>query len=147
MISKSFSFGVLYPNRCTDGREIWSPPPCQISPPSVQRVAPAGRQTSKSASEQIKYRRLALRSMLPVTKHYCHRSWMDIREIPPVYENKIIVTRPNESPQVAMRIRYGVEWRHLTLILGVISTPRPFYLLTLYEACEIFPIALVTSWN
>jgi len=28
-----------------------SPPPCQISPPSVQRVAPAGRKTSKSASE------------------------------------------------------------------------------------------------
>ena len=41
--------------RCTDGGEIWhgggdqreegprSPPPCQISPPFVQRVAPAGR--------------------------------------------------------------------------------------------------------
>jgi len=27
-----------------------SPPPCQLSPPSVQRVAPAGRKTSKSAS-------------------------------------------------------------------------------------------------
>jgi len=26
-------------------------PPRQISPPSVQRVAPAGRKTSKSASE------------------------------------------------------------------------------------------------
>jgi len=28
-----------------------APPPCQISPPSVQRVAPAGPKTSKSASE------------------------------------------------------------------------------------------------
>ena len=28
-----------------------APPPCQISPPSVQRVAPAGRKTSESASE------------------------------------------------------------------------------------------------
>jgi len=50
--------GVLYPYRCTDGGEIWreggdlgSPPLCQISLPSVQRVAPAGRKTSKSASE------------------------------------------------------------------------------------------------
>jgi len=62
--------GVLYPYRCTDGGEIWhgggplvlssmwhgggelrSPTPCQISPPSVQRVAPAGRKTSKPASE------------------------------------------------------------------------------------------------
>ena len=40
-------FGVLHPRGCTDGGEIWhggvnlrSPPPCQISPPSVQRVAP-----------------------------------------------------------------------------------------------------------
>jgi len=41
--------GVLYLNRCTYWGEIWyakSPPP-----PSVQRVAPAGRKTSKSASE------------------------------------------------------------------------------------------------
>ena len=30
---------------------FWSPPPRQISPPSVQRVAFAGRKTSKSASE------------------------------------------------------------------------------------------------
>jgi len=51
--------GVLYPYRCTDGGEIFrgrgdrlrSPPPRQISPPSVQRVAGAGRKTSKSASE------------------------------------------------------------------------------------------------
>jgi len=34
------------------------PPPCQISPPSVQRVAPAGRKTSKSDSEEIKYRQV-----------------------------------------------------------------------------------------
>jgi len=32
-------------------RHLRSPPPCQISPPSVQRVAPVGRKTSKSASE------------------------------------------------------------------------------------------------
>jgi len=32
----------------------------------VQRIAPAWRKTSKSASELIKYRRLALRAMLPV---------------------------------------------------------------------------------
>ena len=46
----------------------WSPAPCQISPPSVQRVAPARRKTSKSASESTKYRRLALRATLPVTR-------------------------------------------------------------------------------
>jgi len=53
--------GVLYPYRCTDGGEIWhgggepkvpssmprrgdqrSPPPRQISPPSMQCVTPAG---------------------------------------------------------------------------------------------------------
>jgi len=46
--------GVLYPCRCTDVGEIWhgggdlrSAPPCQISPPSVQRVAPAGRKNLK----------------------------------------------------------------------------------------------------
>jgi len=39
--------GVLHPCCCTDGGKIWrgggdrSPPPRQISPPSVQRVAPA----------------------------------------------------------------------------------------------------------
>jgi len=33
------------------GGDFGSPPPCQISPPSVQRVATAGRKTSKSASE------------------------------------------------------------------------------------------------
>jgi len=35
--------------------------------PSVQHVAPAGRKTSKSASELLKCRRFALRAMLPVT--------------------------------------------------------------------------------
>ena len=66
-------FGVLHPCCRTDGgeiwhggREFWYPLPCQISPPSVPRVAPAGRKTSKSASEYIKYQRLALRAMLPV---------------------------------------------------------------------------------
>jgi len=64
--------GVQHPCRCTDGGEIWhggrdqSPPPCQISPPSVQRVAPAGRKTSKSASDKLNTGRLALRAMLPV---------------------------------------------------------------------------------
>ena len=38
-----------------------------ISFQSVQRVAPVGRKTSKSASELLKYRRLALRAMLQVT--------------------------------------------------------------------------------
>jgi len=44
--------GVVYPYRCTDGGEIWhgggellSPPPYQISPPSLQRVTPVGRKT------------------------------------------------------------------------------------------------------
>jgi len=36
----------------------------------VQRVAPAGRKTSKSASEKIKYRRHALRAMLPIKMVY-----------------------------------------------------------------------------
>jgi len=35
--------------------------------PSVQCVTTAGRKTSKSASEEIQYRRLALNAMLPVT--------------------------------------------------------------------------------
>jgi len=44
-----------------------SHPPRQISRPSVQRVAAAGRKTSKSASDLIKYRRVALLAMLPGT--------------------------------------------------------------------------------
>ena len=39
-LSKNFSFGVLYPYRFTDVGEILhegGDPPCQISPPSVQR--------------------------------------------------------------------------------------------------------------
>jgi len=58
--------GVLCPNRCTDWGEVWRGggdfsffSPCQISSQSVQCVDPAGRKTSKSASEQIKYRRNA----------------------------------------------------------------------------------------
>jgi len=46
--SKIFSFGVLYPYRCTDGGEIWLggvdlwfTPPSQISHPLVQRVTHA----------------------------------------------------------------------------------------------------------
>ena len=66
--------GVLYPNRCTDGGEIWqgggdlrSPPPCQISPHRCNVSPLQGEKTSKSASEKIKYRRLSHRVMLPVT--------------------------------------------------------------------------------
>jgi len=40
--------------------------PCQISPASVQGVAPAGQKTPKSPSELLKYRRFALGAMLPV---------------------------------------------------------------------------------
>jgi len=50
--------GALYPYLSNDGGEIWHAgvdqtftPPCQISPPSVQRVAPAGRKTSKLPSD------------------------------------------------------------------------------------------------
>ena len=35
----------------TISKSFLSPPPCQISPPSVQCVAPAGQKTSNSASE------------------------------------------------------------------------------------------------
>jgi len=64
--------GVLHPCRCTDGvkfgTEMGTEGPSFVPnfTPSVQRIAPAGRKTSKSASEQTKYRRLALRAMLPV---------------------------------------------------------------------------------
>jgi len=50
------------------GMEEGPPPPCQISPPSVQRVAPARRKTSKSASSKLNTGRFALRAMLPVTR-------------------------------------------------------------------------------
>jgi len=44
--------GLLYPNRCTDWGKIWrGGEDRQISLQSVQRVALAGRKTSKSASE------------------------------------------------------------------------------------------------
>jgi len=60
-ISVKFSFGVLCLYRCINGGEIWhgrvdrrldlwSTHPCQISPPSVQRVVPVGRKNSKSPS-------------------------------------------------------------------------------------------------
>jgi len=64
--------GVLHACRCTDGvtfaTEMGTEGPSFVPnfTPSVQRIAPAGRKTSKSASEQTKYRRLALRAMLPV---------------------------------------------------------------------------------
>ena len=41
-----------------------SPPPCQISPPSVQRVAPQNRPLSK-----LNTGRFALHAMLPVKKN------------------------------------------------------------------------------
>jgi len=44
-------FGVLYPNRCTDGVKFGAEEGTFGAPLSVQRVAPAGRKTSKSASE------------------------------------------------------------------------------------------------
>ena len=75
-------FGVLQPCRCTDGGDIWygggTTSPCQISPPSVQRVDSVGRKTSKWASEKIKYRRLALRAMLPVNIMACPLLWAAI---------------------------------------------------------------------
>ena len=40
LVYSEANFEVFRPagaTRCTDGGEIWSPPPCQISPPSVQR--------------------------------------------------------------------------------------------------------------
>ena len=50
--------GALNPHPWTDQGQIWqegadlrSAPPCQIWPWSVQRVAPAGRKTPKSARE------------------------------------------------------------------------------------------------
>ena len=60
LVYSEANFEVFRPTgatRCTDGGEIWhggdrrSPPPCQFSPLSVQRVAPVGRKTSKLASE------------------------------------------------------------------------------------------------
>jgi len=51
-LSKNFSFGVLYPYRCTDGGEIWHGGGSMPNfTPSVQRVAPPERKTSKSAYE------------------------------------------------------------------------------------------------
>ena len=58
--------GVLYPNRCTDEVEIWHEASLPNFIPSVQRAASAGRKKPKSASEYIKYRQVALRTMLPV---------------------------------------------------------------------------------
>ena len=76
--SKKFSFGGPIPlslhwweSNLAWRRGLRSPCPCQISPPSVQHVAPAGRKTSKSASEYLKYRRFALRAMLTVNYSYC----------------------------------------------------------------------------
>jgi len=65
--------GVLHPCRCTDGGEIfhgggdlWSPPPWKISPPSVQRVAPAGDKPQNRPLSKLNTGRFALRAMLPV---------------------------------------------------------------------------------
>ena len=59
ILGKFWQFcGLLYRRPFTDEGQIWcaiadrrSTLTCQISPPSVQRVAPAGRKTSKLASE------------------------------------------------------------------------------------------------
>ena len=62
-------WGVLHPCRCTDGvKKV--PSSIQISLPSVQRVAPAGRKTSKLALSKLHRPtgRFALRAMLPVKK-------------------------------------------------------------------------------
>jgi len=60
--------GVLYPNRCTDGGEIWH---AKFHPIGAI-CRPCGRKTSKSASEyKIKYRHFALRAMLPVKIAIC----------------------------------------------------------------------------
>ena len=50
------------------GGDLWSPPPCQISPPSVQRVAPAGEKPQNRSLSKLNIGRFALRAMLPVIK-------------------------------------------------------------------------------
>jgi len=44
-----------------------SPPPCQISPPSVQRVALRGEKPQNWPLSKLNTGRFALRAMLPVT--------------------------------------------------------------------------------
>jgi len=53
----SYNF-VVTPMGVKYGKEEGTEGHGQISPPSVKRVAPAGWKTSKSASEQIKYRQV-----------------------------------------------------------------------------------------
>jgi len=60
---------IVAPMGVKFGTEEWSTPPCQISPPSVQRVTPAGRKTLKSPSELLIYRCFALHAMLLVMIH------------------------------------------------------------------------------
>jgi len=47
---------------------VWrgTPPPCQISPPSVQHVAPVGRKPQNRPLNNLNNRRFALCAMLPV---------------------------------------------------------------------------------
>jgi len=60
--SEIFSFGVLYPYRCTDWGEIW-----RGGPPSVQCVATAVKKAQNRYLSNL-YRRSAMHAMLPVTK-------------------------------------------------------------------------------
>jgi len=57
------------------GVKFGTPPPCQISRPSVQRVVPPGRKTSKSALSKLNTGRLALRAMLPVNIEKLIEMW------------------------------------------------------------------------
>jgi len=67
---KNFNFGVLYLIVAPMGVKFGVDKGTEASTPnftsSMQRVAPMGQKNSKSASEQFKYRRVALRAMLPL---------------------------------------------------------------------------------
>ena len=73
LIYSEANFEVFRPagvTRCTDGGEIWHGGgdlwTMQISPPSVQRVAPAGEKPHNRPLSKLNTGRLALRAMLPV---------------------------------------------------------------------------------
>ena len=64
LVYSEADFEVFRPagaTRCTDGGEIWHPPPCQMSPPSVQRQ---GCRTPKTEiftqfDQNVEYKRTA----------------------------------------------------------------------------------------
>ena len=64
-LSKNFNFGAPTPLSLHRWGEIWHGG-CQISPPSVQHVAPAGRKPHNRPLSKLNTGRLALRAMLPV---------------------------------------------------------------------------------